>query len=255
MMDFTFSFICCYNDEEQLRNMLLPSLCILEKQNGKKYSHILIDNRNREYASAAKVFNQIITQKEDSLGDIVAFCHQDISFKNTDLWDHAEQELKKDPLQILGVAGIAKTGVVISNLRYLKSDKYITRTQTMRKIQVESLDECCFIIPKKLLKKLTFDEKVCSAWHLYAVDYCYAAHAIYGINSYVLPGSIYHKKDGGSGQNIDYSFLKSLWKICRKYSSVTSTIYAPCYIIKTSPAKALARIMQTFFKIAIRINK
>lgn len=247
-----FTFVCCYNNDEQIHSMLLPSLLKIgsvgqSQRIDEKYAHILIDNRNGQYLSAASAYNRVL-RKSKELGDIIVFCHQDIAFNNTSIWEHAEERFKCNPNQILGVAGMLSCGITVSNLKYLDTDHYVTKCQVRKLTEVESLDECCFMMPSLLANKLPFDEYVCSSWHLYAVDASYAARIQYDIKSFVLPDEIYHKKNSLNGLYTDNSFLKSLWRMTRKYRHVYSTIYTPCYIISTNPLMAVAKISKTFFK-------
>ena len=77
---------------------------------------------------------------------------------------------------------------------------------------VHALDECLFIIPKTIFQKIHFDEKVCNAWDLYAVDYCYAIRKLKLI-VYVIPIKIYHHSTG----HLSVTYFKSLRKIFVKY--------------------------------------
>ena len=249
----SFTFVCCYNCDGQLQTMLLPSLkkigsVNLTDRKTEKYTHILIDNRNKKYECAAKAYNQELRIKEQRLGKILVFCHQDISFDNSQLLNHAEEEFHKNPNQILGVAGMQQNEVVLSNLRYADSKKIITQNQVVSKMEVESLDECCFMVPRSLFEKLSFDEKTCSFWHLYAVDYCYAARIRYGIKSFVLPDIIYHKKETNNGLYADNTFLRSMWKMTRKYHREISTIYSPCYVIRTKSIFAILKLARTYLR-------
>lgn len=242
----------------QLKTMLLPSLSKLgsiaiSPSHNKKYSHLLVDNRWLRYDGAAEALNQVVNlNNKRLLGDILVFCHQDIAFDDTTLWERAEKEFLANPNQILGVAGVLHTGRVVSNLKYLDSMEYITRLQIQEKTQAESLDECLFMIPKRLYDILHFDEYVCHHWHLYAVDYCYAARTLFGIKSYVLPESIYHKVNAERGLTTDNHFLKSIWRMCGKYRKTFPVIYTPCYIVSTDPFRATIKIMRTFIKNLIK---
>lgn len=256
-MGTSFSFICCYNNKIQLESMLIPSLKIINSidiGNGSKsqYTHLLIDTNKKGYKSAAQAFNRELAAHYNQLGDILVFCHQDIAFFNQDLWIRAEKEFRKDMNQLLGIAGMPKTGHAVTNSKLLDNDRYLTSVQTKEKKEVESLDECCFMIPKSIYKKLKFDEKICHHWHLYAVDYCYAARIQYGTRSYVLPESIYHKKNAEGSLTTDNHFLKSMWKMTRKYSNCVNRIYAPCYIIPTNIIESILKLSRTFVKNTIK---
>lgn len=241
------SFLCCVNDEQQLRSMLLPSLEMLS-QKGIVYNTVFIDARKKHYRSAAEAYNIEIEKNEEELKDILVFLHQDIAFDNEQLFLSIIQELSANPNQILGVAGMPISGRTISNLKYKESGCYITATQVSEKTIVCSVDECCFAMTKDLFMKLHFNERICDGWHLYAVELCYRAMTQYHIPSYVLSESIFHKMNGSAGLSTDTSFLMSMWKIAREYKDTFDRIYAPCYIVSTCFVPCLLKIGRTLLK-------
>lgn len=241
------TFICCVNDDRQFNGMLGPSLEILSAENI-DYNILKIDTRERPYRSAAEAYNTEVRKNEAILKDILVFLHQDIAFDSSELFLAMIDELTANPKQILGVAGMPETGKTISNLRYQSDGSYITQTRLAAKTEVCSVDECCFAISKECFFKLFFDEKVCDNWHLYAVELCYHASVQNQISSYVLPHSIYHKENGTGGLTTDSAFLKTMWKVARKYRNKASVIYTPCYIVRTSFLSLLLKLCRTYIK-------
>lgn len=242
----TVSIICVYNNREQLDDMLVKSLININIGGGVK--KLFIDNISNNYPSCANAYNTELRKHRNELGEILIFLHQDIAFDDNIWLERIVRELADNPNQILGFAGMPKAGRTISNMRYLKTKQLITRTQLKEKTEVESLDECCFAMTKKIYNKVRFDEETCSHWHLYAVDFCYEARRKIELKSYVIPELIYHKYDGTSGLSTDLHFLKTLWKITKKYRKNYSFIFTPCYIISTSPVKALAKLTKSAIK-------
>jgi GT2 family glycosyltransferase len=238
------TFICCHNNNEELNSMLLPSFNMLDKNS---CNIILIDAFKEGYKSAAEAYNRTIEKRKDEIGDILIFCHQDIAFDNITFLQNITSELTENPNQIIGFAGINATGTVFSNLKYQESKQFITKNQTKEKIQVISLDECCFAMTKTVYENIRFDECVCNHWHLYAVELCYNAQR-YGIPSYVMPNIIYHKKRNNGGMYCDNHFLKSMWRLIEKYKKDFNYIYAPCYICSTNKFIAAAKIARTSIK-------
>ena len=236
-MNKSISFICVYNNEKQLNDMLLSSINRLEssfKDNNLFYSLLLIDNRGNTYKSAAEAYNNSISKNKEKLGDILVFLHQDIAFDTIDFWIHLVKEIQMDDNQIIGAAGINVAGEVISNLKYLEDKSYITEHQISKKEEVLSLDESCFAISNVLFQKIGFDERVCNHWHLYGVDLCYSAREKYETRVSVLPAEIYHKERQG-GLSVDKYYLSTLWKVIKKHKPFTDRIYTSCYTIKTNP--------------------
>ena len=242
------TFICCHNNNEELNSMLLPSFSMLDKST---YNIILINAFKEGYKSAAEAYNRTIEKRKDEIGDILIFCHQDIAFDNITFLQNIISELTENPNQIIGFAGINTYGTVFSNLQYQENKQFITRNQIKAKEEVASLDECCFATSKTVYQKLKFDENVCNHWHLYAVEFCYNARR-YGIPSYVIPDIIYHKKNNNGGMYADKHFLKSMWKLIKKYKNDFDYIYAPCYICSTNKFLAAVKIVRTSIRNLLR---
>lgn len=213
-----------------MEEMLLPSLEILRQKN-RDYKLILVNSKEKGYRSAAEAYNKTIEKYWKDLCPIVCFTHQDIRFESADYHDRLCMELTANPMQILGVAGIRNGESTTSNLKFYGNKRYITDLHVggYEKVEVESVDECCFATSKELLSKIKFDEISCFHWHLYAVDFCYATKTSYGIPSYVLPEPVYHKKDGNSGLYVDRNFCLTMFRLLSKYHNKVSYICAPCY--------------------------
>lgn len=250
MMGITF--VCCVNDEQQLNCMLKPSLDKLTLE-GLEYNTLFIDTQKKHYHSAAEAYNTEVRKNEGQLKEILVFLHQDIAFDDGRLFLNIIQELAFDPNQIIGVAGMSTSGKTVSNLKYKESGCYITSTQVSEKTKVCSVDECCFALTRDLFLELSFSEKICDGWHLYAVELCYRAMTQCNIPSYVLSDSIYHKMNGSVGLSTDTSFLMTMWKIARKYKNKFARIYTPCYIVSTSFISCLLKIGGTYLKNLMRL--
>lgn len=244
----TVTYICVYNNKAQLDDMLCGSLRKLN--GGQLRTLLLIDNTQGQYKSCAAAYNRALA--EHDTGDVLVFLHQDIAFDDDAFERRIIAELRRDPNQILGFAGMPVAGRTVSNLRYLRTRQLITATQLAEKTAVESVDECCFALTRGLYDKMHFDERTCDHWHLYAVDLCYAARRAFGTAVSVLPESLYHKYDGTSGLTTDRHFLRAVWKMTRKYRRDFAVIYTPCYIIPTAPLPALLRMARTMMRNALR---
>lgn len=236
------TFICCCNNKQELDSMLLPSFNLMDKS---ICNLILIDAKQENFKSAAEAYNKTIERRKNEIGDILVFCHQDIAFDNSDFLKNIVSELTRDKNQILGFAGLFNEGPVISNLRYYKNKSYITGIQIKEKTEVYSLDECCFAMDKSIYERFLFNEKICNHWHLYATEFCYNAR-LHGITSYVMPDTIYHKKEKGCGLSTDRHFLATMWRLTQKYRKHFDSIYTTSYNrCKTNPIFAGARIVRT----------
>lgn len=241
------SYICLFNDRRQFEGLLMPSIELL-RANERSCELIFVDCKKEGYESAAEAFNKTVKRNWETLGDVVCFVHQDIRFDNTDFHDRLCRELTLDPHQLLGVAGVRNGETTCSNLRYYDDNSFVTELHidTVKKTEVESLDECCFATSKAVLSKLKFDENVCFHWHLYAVELCYAAKILYGYPSYVLPEPVFHKFNNKEGLFRDKFFLQSMWRLLKKYHNSVDHICAPCYFYLSTGFLGRLRVLITY---------
>lgn len=220
------SVVVCYNNKEIYKDMLLDSI---SNQNC-DYNLIAINNADNKYDSIASAYNSVLNEIK---GDKVLFCHQDISFPDKDTLQNISRDIEKNSEYIVGLCGIDSTGTAYSNLKYKKTNQFITNHQVSDYLIVETVDECCFGMSKELLDKLgQFDEKVCDGWHLYATELCLRAKSK-GISTVVSSTTCIHKYDFGKGLIVDNSFLNTLKKIREKYKHKVSRICSVCYVCST----------------------
>ena len=85
--------------------------------------------------------------------------------------------------------------------------------------EVQTLDECMFIIKSDYFQKHNFFER--TSWHLYAVEYCINA-LINGDKVYVIPANVWHLSDGKS---LDQLYVKSLIEMSSEYRYKFNTLY------------------------------
>ena len=210
------SVICVYNNKKILDNCLLKSI----KNQTTKVELILLDNREGRFKSAAEALN---FGGEQANGKYLMFVHQDIILYSN-LWtEKVERMLDKLPnFGIVGVAGKCKsTKAVITNIEHGIPKKAAGEIHIKKPEKVQTVDECLIIIPKTVFGILQFDEKVCSDWHLYAVDYCLSVKKL-GFDSYVIPIFAYHKSLAYSMSKKYFIILK---KILKKHKNCYKIIY------------------------------
>jgi hypothetical protein len=153
------------------------------------------------------------------------FTHQDVDLSSNIFLNNLEIILDSiSNLGIAGVAGKSKEKIIVSNIKEGIPPKLSGKIQINEPVKVQTLDECLFIIPKNIFDVVQFDEKVCSGWHLYAVDYSLSVKER-GLDVYVVPASIYHKSTGESFSSEYYNILKKLLDKHRKnYKMVYTTM-------------------------------
>lgn len=246
------SLICCYNNKNVLDEFVIASL---QKSMNTDYEFIDIDNRDNRFSSIAKAYNYGLSKAH---GEWIMFCHQDIAFES-DFLDKISSFLENETEKrdrIYGFAGIEKSGVVYSNIQRKDSKKYIIRRQLTEPTYVFSLDECCFIISRDYIDELGgFDENACDNWHMYCVELCVRCLQ-QGGNVICIPETIYHKT-GSSDTSVllDSDFLKTFYKVAKKYREDYPVLYAPCYISKTNTPFLEIQLLKTYFKYLMKKKK
>ncbi|MBO8139978.1 MAG: family 2 glycosyl transferase [Thermosipho sp. (in: Bacteria)] len=204
------SIVCVYNNEKILKNYLLEGL---KKQNF-EYELILINNVQNKFSSAAKALNHGASKAK---GKYIVFAHQDIKFKHENVLANIYNCIKNHPEGIFGIAGRDDSNITLSNIEHGIPPQRINDIQIKGLIPVQTLDECLFIVPKKIFEQQKFDEKTIDNWHLYAVDYCLEAQEK-GIKSYVIGiNGIIHRSSGYSMNN---NYYKTLRKVAKKHKNI-----------------------------------
>ncbi len=208
-----FSFICVYNDDEILDKYLKNSVKKLKGD----YELILIDNRQDQFSSCASALNH---GAKSAKGDYLVFLHQDINFTDENWIDNTLNQINKlDNPGIIGVAGKIDKKHKGNNNHYkiysnIKDGLNPTDASPykLEKAEIAStVDECLFIIPKKVFDLYQFDEVVCDNWHLYGVDYTYSIKNK-GYLAYIIPSVLEHRSGGYSMSDDYFKTLKNLQK-------------------------------------------
>ena len=159
------SIICVYNNRDVLEKCLLTSL----KVQSIDYELILIDNTSGEFNSAAKALNFGAKQSKEKY---LMFIHQDFKFDSTTWLEYIENYLNNlDDFGVAGVAGKYDRNC-ISNIKTGFPPVNAGPIHISEPTEVQTIDECVIITPKKLFNEVQFDEVLCDDWHLYAADYC-----------------------------------------------------------------------------------
>jgi hypothetical protein len=216
------SIICAYNNAEKLNDYLIQSL---KNQTG-SFELLSIDNTEGQFKSAARILNE--TAKKAKY-EYLMFVHQDVALVSNDWLAEVQRELGSlYRLGAAGVVGMSKNGLVSSvqtgNPPYLFGSKRIDRP-----VRVQTLDGCLMIVPRKIFKKISFDETTIEGWYLYVVDYCLDL-ARFGYRVYVLPRQSYHEATSPH----DLSMLeKTMKNVIEKHRNHLKTIYATSGVWQT----------------------
>lgn len=207
------SIVCVYNDKEVLENNLLSSLVCQTAD----HEIILVDNREHQFSSATKALNHG-GRKANS--KYIVFSHQDIYLPSSHWLEDTEFYLESIPkLGIAGVAGMISGGRCNKErgrniIMHGKSLESWSWGRTIVKPEpVQTLDECLFIIPKRIFDIHPLDEETSVYWDLYAVDYCLSILEEMNLFAYVLPVMVYHMSLG----HITEEYFLTLSKILKKH--------------------------------------
>lgn len=229
-----FSVICVYNDKTKMQKYLEKSL---EEQKGIAYEKIFIDNTTNRYKNAKDAFTYATKR---ATGKYYLFVHQDIQF-------HSDETLKQiyeivENNNDFGIAGVAGKldEKLYSNITHgenrIKASKY--NLDTVK--EVETLDECLFVIKSDVYKKYSFENLVCSSWHLYAVEYSLFMKSVEE-KVIVIPIELYHASRGF----IDNTYFKQLTKLVSVYKKDRKKINTTVSNWYTNPILLQMQIWKT----------
>lgn len=172
---------------------------------------IIIDNKNKRFASMSECYNWAIDNAE---GDVIFFAHQDIVFEDSDTILKMA-ELAESTGGIVGVAGVENEGRGAK--AYLHIFDYADKREmnTLSEVKkVFSVDECLFCCTAELARKLRFDEKLCNGWHFYASELCWRCNTL-GIPVHVMPApGIWHNSQNNP---IPRAYYENFDRIAAKY--------------------------------------
>lgn len=205
------SLITVYNNKEMLDEMLVSA----EKQKNVDIDYVMIDNRENTFSSAAAALNYGTAK---AIGEVYVYLHQDVEFLTETALEQIYDFAIKNRNVIFGAAGVKR--------RYKKSDNIIILTSIYageeknknNKLRTPTdcftLDECLIACYRDVMKKVSFDEKVCDGWHLYGADFCLQAGLIPNLKVMVLPMPyVWHKSSG----NADESYRNTQDRLAKKY--------------------------------------
>lgn len=185
----------------------------LSTQKNINYELIKVENCHHEYDSARAAYN---AAAQKAKGKILVFCHPDIRFLDPEalhnIIDHAEP-LFSQKVGVIGIAGtpfqlVKQDRIILSTMIHGDQKKQAGQKIT-QPTEVQTLDECFFILEKNFWKFYPFSSE--KGWHLYCVEECLLANAN-GYKNYVVPAHIWHTSDGKSENYQYYLYLKHLIK-------------------------------------------
>ncbi len=226
------SFICCYTKEDMLNELRSSTACL----SNYKIEWILIDNRNRQFPSAASALNYGFGQ---STSEIVVFLHQDIILYDQVTIDRvvaaAEQGF------IAGFAGrMIDGGALVSSISDGQKKDHVYNYDFSGNdfVKVLTCDECFIAMTRDTYKRVGgFDEENFDGWHLYVVDLTLRARERQ-IPVVVVKANAWHRSHG----TMDKAFDKYKNVLRKKYKKDYRKIFYPCGWTYTSTVKYYGRL-------------
>ena len=231
------SIICVYNNKEILDNFLKKGLSI---QKNITYETIYIDNTSNIYKTAKEAF---IEACKNVNGKYYMFVHQDILFENENTLKEMYDILEKN--NNFGIAGVAgkKDKSFYSNIVHGQDRKRITENILENVEEVDTVDECLFVIRNDIYAKYDFTKLICSTWHLYAVEYSLIMKQE-NLKVITIPVYLYHASKGSSFNNTYYEQLKYLikkYKIVKRINTTMGNWYTNRILLELQIIKGVAR--------------
>lgn len=220
------SVICVYNNANQLETELLKSL----KNQDVEYELVLVDNRNKQYPSAAKALNCGAVRAN---GEYLIFTHQDITLKEKNaLRDFSDAIRYVGYGSLIGAAG-AIEGDAENKSNFTEGDSidysYVHNCSGNLQ-EVSCIDEAFFGMTKETWQRHHFDEELCDNWHLYAVEASLYARK-QGFSVFLKPVQIHHSSLG----HISQAYMRTLKRLCKAYRRDFKRIWTTCYKVRTNP--------------------
>lgn len=209
------SFICPSNNPEMYSRCVLASL---ERQKNRDFELILVDTQKEQYSSAAAALNAGAARAS---GEYLVFLHHDIILEDENFIDQLLELISRGDFLIGGVAGAVKGKYpwrkqTVSNIVHGEKKVIPGKTPTTRIIPLSTVDECFFVIPRRVFMERGFVEYM-PGWHLYAVDYCMWAQAKGGEGAVVLlPARLWHLSIAKSMSADYYATLRAVRKAHRR---------------------------------------
>lgn len=178
------------------------------------YELILVDNTSNKFESAAQGLNY---GSKKANGKYLMFVHQDILLCSVEWLKDAEKIMEPFNNIVAGIVGMSEHGVNNKTrgrnvlIHGDPPEEWGWGNKIQKPETVQTLDECLVIIPKTIFDRYNFDESIFNRWDLYVVDYCLRLRT-QGIESYVLPLSVYHHSTGVISLNYFHAIKNILKK-------------------------------------------
>jgi hypothetical protein len=158
------SIVCVYNNLAVRQHCLDRSIERLDAE-ASNVEYLPIDNVNGSFPSAGSALNHGASLAS---GDVVAFVHQDVFLHSLTALKKAAEQMLAGGFGLLGAVGVQSGGRIVGRIR----DRVVLLGEAVASpVDVDSVDEVLFMVPRNQLPHEPLTESSAMAWHAYAVEY------------------------------------------------------------------------------------
>ena len=159
------SIICVFNDE-RVRVQCLDSSIERHRSEVDDLDYVVVDNRDGAFSSAGAAFNVGTSRARH---DHLVFVHQDVVLHSLTALERAAAILEADQgIGLVGAIGVERGGRLVGRIRDRGA---LLGEHTDGPVEVDSVDEVLFIVPRRVFDRERLSEAPNFAWHGYAVEY------------------------------------------------------------------------------------
>jgi hypothetical protein len=127
--------------------------------------YLPVDNVDGRYRSAGAALNHGAWMARN---DVVVFVHQDVFLHSLAAVTRAAGQLRPGGLGVLGAVGVRGDGRIAGRVR---DRAVLLGAPVQQPVDVDSVDELLFMVPRPLVLRHPLTESPDMAWHAYAVEY------------------------------------------------------------------------------------
>jgi hypothetical protein len=159
------SIICVFNDA-LVREQCLDSSIERHRAEVDDLDYVMVDNREGAFQSAGAALNVGASRARH---DHLVFAHQDVVLHSLTALEQAVAVLEADhSIGLAGAFGVERAGRLVGRIR----DRVVLIGERADEpVDVDSIDEVLFIVPRRVFDRERLSEAPEFAWHAYAVEY------------------------------------------------------------------------------------
>ncbi len=158
------SIVCVYNDPAVRRECLDRSVRAYGRH-APGVEYLPVDNVDGRYRSAGAALNHGASLAGN---DVVVFVHQDVFLHSLAAVIRVAGQMQASGLGVLGAVGVRRDGRITGRIR---DRAVLLGVPVQQPVDVDSVDELLFMVPRPLVLRHPLTESPDMAWHAYGVEY------------------------------------------------------------------------------------